>query len=124
MSEDQTVKPIGSAVKTASSSGLSRRGFVGGGAAAGAALAAGVALRPAGAAPAPRGMRTARYQDDGPELIIGTLGEAKTINPFLTNESEGDCRCKLLFDEFVRVAAEPSARPRASVLRRTGRSTT
>ena len=108
MSEDQTVKPpvSGSAAKTTSSSGLSRRGFVGGGAAAGAALAAGVALRPAGAAPATRGMRTARYQDDGPELIIGTLGEATTINPFLANDSEADVRCKMLFDEFVGVAVD------------------
>lgn len=106
MSEDQTVKPTGAADKTASSSGLSRRGFIGGGAAAGAALAAGVALRPAAAAPAPRGMRTARYQDDGPELILGTLGEASTINPFLANDSEADVRSKWLYDEFVGVAVD------------------
>lgn len=37
----------------------------------------------------------------GGEIIIGTLGEAQTINPFLVNESEGTWRCKMLFDEFV-----------------------
>ncbi len=42
-------------------------------------------------------------QDSQPSIIIGTLGEATTINPFLiANESEGDWRCKQLFDEFVR----------------------
>ncbi len=34
-------------------------------------------------------------------IVIGTLRDAVTINPFLTNESEGDWRCKMLFDEFV-----------------------
>jgi ABC-type transport system substrate-binding protein len=34
-------------------------------------------------------------------IVIGALRDAKTINPFLTNESEGDWRCKMLFDEFV-----------------------
>jgi peptide/nickel transport system substrate-binding protein len=37
----------------------------------------------------------------GGEIIIGTLGEAQTINPFLTNETEGTWRCKMMFDEFV-----------------------
>ena len=35
--------------------------------------------------------------------MIATLGEAATINPFLTNESEGDWRCRMLFDRFVRI---------------------
>lgn len=36
-------------------------------------------------------------------IVIATLGEAQTINPFLTNESEGDWRCRTLFDSFVRI---------------------
>jgi peptide/nickel transport system substrate-binding protein len=78
---------------------LSRRRFVAGGGATGAALALGGfgALGPAAArAAAPA------VQDDKTSILIGTLGEAKTINPFLTDESEGDWRCKMLFDEFVR----------------------
>ncbi|HEX5505051.1 MAG TPA: ABC transporter substrate-binding protein [Thermomicrobiales bacterium] len=39
----------------------------------------------------------------GGAILIGTLGEAKTINPFLSNESEGDWRVKMLFDELVRL---------------------
>ncbi|MGI8854752.1 MAG: ABC transporter substrate-binding protein [Thermomicrobiales bacterium] len=39
----------------------------------------------------------------GGSILIGTLGEAKTINPFLSNESEGDWRIKMLFDQFVRL---------------------
>ncbi|MBA3276798.1 MAG: ABC transporter substrate-binding protein [Chloroflexia bacterium] len=51
-------------------------------------------------------------QDEELEIIIGTLGEANTINPFLASDSEADWRCKMLFDEFVRAnpttyAAEP-----------------
>ena len=37
----------------------------------------------------------------GGEIIIGTLGEAQSINPFLTNESEGQWRSNMLFDQFV-----------------------
>ncbi|MDQ6906065.1 MAG: ABC transporter substrate-binding protein [Chloroflexota bacterium] len=39
----------------------------------------------------------------GGSILIGTLGEAKTINPFLANESEGDWRVKMLFDQLVRL---------------------
>jgi peptide/nickel transport system substrate-binding protein len=39
----------------------------------------------------------------GGEIIIGTLGEAKSINPFASNETEGDWRCKMLYEEFVRL---------------------
>ncbi len=70
---------------------LTRRSFVGGA----AATAAGLALV------GPR-MQQAAVAQEGPTIIIGTLGEAQTINPFLTSESEGDWRCKMLFDEFVR----------------------
>jgi len=70
---------------------LTRRRLVGGA----AATAAGLALT------GPRLERRAAAQEE-PTIIIGTLGEAKTINPFLSDESEGDWRCKMLFDEFVR----------------------
>jgi peptide/nickel transport system substrate-binding protein len=46
-----------------------------------------------GASPSPSG--------DASAIVIGTLRDAQTINPFLTGESEGDWRCKMLFDEFV-----------------------
>jgi len=77
---------------------VSRRRIVAGGAAAGAAFALG---GPALAAPTARARAAAARQAE-PSILIGTLGEAKTINPFLTDESEGDWRCKMLFDEFVR----------------------
>jgi hypothetical protein len=67
---------------------MSRRLVLGG-----AAMAASLALAPAHLRAAPRA------QDGEPSIIIGTLGEAQTINPFLiANESEGDWRCKMLFD--------------------------
>jgi peptide/nickel transport system substrate-binding protein len=37
----------------------------------------------------------------GGEIIIGTLGEAQSINPFLTNETEGQWRSNMLYDQFV-----------------------
>jgi peptide/nickel transport system substrate-binding protein len=61
---------------------LSRRGFLGGVAASAAATGQG---KPGGS------------------ILIGTLGEAQTINPFLSNESEGDWRVKMLFDQLVRL---------------------
>lgn len=72
---------------------ISRRHLVGGA----SAMAASLAL----AGPDVRAAR-AFGQDAETSILIGTLGEAKTINPFLTDESEGDWRCKMLFDEFVR----------------------
>jgi peptide/nickel transport system substrate-binding protein len=78
---------------------ISRRGFVGGTAATAAALAVGPQL--ISAAPGSKGSLQRLNQDSEPTIIIGTLGEAETINPFLTQESEGDWRCKQLFDEFV-----------------------
>lgn len=60
--------------------------------------------------------RNAAYQRQAAQeelsIIIGTLGEANTINPFLSSDSEADWRCKMLYDEFVRAnpttyAAEP-----------------
>ncbi|HEV2109406.1 MAG TPA: ABC transporter substrate-binding protein, partial [Thermomicrobiales bacterium] len=87
---------------------LSRRSLVGGAAASVTGLAlAGTQLT--GAAPDPRGSRSVRIQGDGTGILIGTLGEASTINPFQTDESEGDWRCKMLFDEFVRPDPETYA---------------
>lgn len=42
-------------------------------------------------------------QDEELAIIIGTLGEASTINPFLAGDSEDEWRCKILYDEFVRI---------------------
>lgn len=82
---------------------LNRRRLVGGAAGMTAATALTMGGRTtAGAAPQGRGLRAGRFQDGGNQIVIGTLGEAQTINPFLTNESEGDWRCKMLFDELVR----------------------
>ncbi len=85
---------LAQAARLLAGSRLSRRRFVGG-VATGAALVAAGAPRVGVAAP-----RAA--QGDPTSILIGTLGEANTINPFLTDESEGDWRCKMLFDEFVR----------------------
>lgn len=88
-------------------SGLSRRGFVGGAATTAAAVALGASrVRSAGATPGPSGRRAARLQGDDSEIIIGTLGDATTINPFLATDSEADVRCKWLFDEFVGVTVD------------------
>ncbi|CAN5743167.1 hypothetical protein BH23CHL5_BH23CHL5_13210 [soil metagenome] len=81
---------------------ISRRTLVGGTAAAAAMLGTASLGQ---AAPTTQNRTFSRLQSDGPSIIIGTLGEAQTINPFLTNESEGDWRCKMLFDEFVRANA-------------------
>lgn len=45
-------------------------------------------------------------EGDGGTILIGTLGEAQTINPLLTNESEGQWRAKMLFEEFVKLDPE------------------
>jgi peptide/nickel transport system substrate-binding protein len=79
---------------------VSRRGFIGGAAATAAALS----LGDASAAPNQHPRRTPVVnQDAGGTVVIATLGEAASINPFLTNESEGDWRCRMLFDRFVRI---------------------
>src|SRR5690606_6005321 len=41
-------------------------------------------------------------QDGGASIIIGTLGEANTLNPFIADDAEPIFRSKMLFDEFVR----------------------
>lgn len=78
---------------------LTRRRLVGAAAGTLAVAGAGRAAPLVGAAP--QTFRPAR-QEGEPSILIGTLGEAETINPFQTSESEGDWRCKMLFDEFVR----------------------
>ncbi len=87
---------------------LSRRTLVSGAAAASALAIAGSSHGTLAAAfrPSPGGF--ARLQADG-KILIGTLGEAKTVNPFQTDESEGDWRCKMLYDEFVRPDPETYA---------------
>ena len=42
----------------------------------------------------------------GGRAIIGTLGEAQTINPLLANETEGQWRDKMLFEELVEIDLE------------------
>ncbi len=82
---------------------ISRRGFVGGAAAAAAGLAL-IGADSASAAPGARAARIGRDQSEGNSIIIATLGEAQTINPFLINdESEGEFRCMMLFDRYVRL---------------------
>ncbi|HET9660170.1 MAG TPA: ABC transporter substrate-binding protein [Thermomicrobiales bacterium] len=81
---------------------LDRRTLLTGAAAAGAAVAVGITA--ASAAPGSAPARSMRMQDDEPTIIIGTLGEAQTINPFLSaDESESDFRCKMLYDQFVHI---------------------
>jgi peptide/nickel transport system substrate-binding protein len=66
-----------------------------------------MAIRPGksvfGAPASSSDLRAAGFQDGENVILIGTLGEAQSINPFLTNESEGDWRCKMLFETFVRM---------------------
>ena len=75
---------------------VSRRGLIGGTAAGALGLA--LANRKLVlAAPA------ALAQGDAPVILIGTLGDATTINPFhALGNSESTWRCKMLYDEFVR----------------------
>jgi peptide/nickel transport system substrate-binding protein len=80
---------------------LNRRGFIAGAAATAAALGYSKSIF---AAPASKSnLLAAGFQDGENVILIGTLGEAQSINPFLTNESEGDWRCKMLFEQFVRM---------------------
>jgi peptide/nickel transport system substrate-binding protein len=52
----------------------------------------------------------------GGRIIIGTLGEAQTINPLLANETEGQWRNKMLFDEFLKIDLE-SLKPVPNIAR-------
>lgn len=78
-----------------------RRKLIGGAAGLGAAAALGqtAAASPASTTASAR----SAAQDDALEIIIGTLGEAQSINPFLANESESDWRTTQLFDSVIRI---------------------
>ncbi|MDQ2786672.1 MAG: ABC transporter substrate-binding protein, partial [Chloroflexota bacterium] len=39
----------------------------------------------------------------GGSIIIGTLGDASSINPFINSDAEGSWRIKMLFDQLVRL---------------------
>ena len=76
------------------------------------AVAAARAGRTTYASPAREAVYRREAAQEELSIIIGTLGEANTINPFLSSDSEADWRCKMLYDEFVRAnpttyAAEP-----------------
>lgn len=86
---------------------VSRRVLVGGAAATATGLTL-AGVQP-GSAAGPRWGSSLRLQDGDQGIIIGTLGEASTINPFQSDESEGDWRCKMLYDEFVRPDPETYA---------------
>lgn len=77
-----------------------RRRFLAGTAGAGAATMLGHRTF---ASPA----RQAAYERDAAQeelaIIIGTLGEAPTINPFKANDSEENWRAVQLFDELIRI---------------------
>lgn len=80
---------------------VSRRNLIGW--TAGGALALGLANgRLVAAAPGGRRLPVMVNQGGGSGILIGTLGEANSINPFQSDETEGDWRCMMLYDEFVR----------------------
>ncbi|HET8626892.1 MAG TPA: ABC transporter substrate-binding protein [Thermomicrobiales bacterium] len=58
---------------------------------------------PAAASPAAAQPTAAGTPKQGGSIILGTLGEASTINPFVANDTEGDFRVKLLFGQLVRL---------------------
>lgn len=71
-----------------------------------AAAAAAAVLRPdqhALAGPASKtDILAAGFQSGDNVVLVGTLGEAQTINGFLINDTEAYWRCKLLYEQFVR----------------------
>lgn len=80
---------------------LNRRELVGGAAAAAAALGLGGSA--VSAAPArTSALLSAGFQASDNVILIGTLGEASTINPFLQSDSEAYWRCKLMYEQFLR----------------------
>ncbi|MGH2535314.1 MAG: ABC transporter substrate-binding protein [Thermomicrobiales bacterium] len=82
---------------------ISRRNLVGGTAAGAGALAL-------GALPGLSALRPVAAQDAESAILIGTLGDADTLNPFHSSDnSESEWRSKMLFDEFVRPDPESYA---------------
>lgn len=68
---------------------------------------------PAGAAGESSAAGEAVATGDITQIIIGTLGEAQTLNPILTNETEGTWRTMMLFDPLIQlhpVTFEPTPR--------------
>ncbi len=63
---------------------------------------------PATGSPSTGGQPSGEGQQGG-TILIGTLGEAQSINPILTNETEGTWRCKMMFDEFIELDPETLA---------------
>src|SRR5579884_1199905 len=59
------------------------------------------AARAALAANAVAAQAAAGTPKQGGTIIIGTLGEAQSINPLLVNETEGTWRSKMMYEEFV-----------------------
>ena len=92
-----------------------RRALIGGATAAVAAAGILRADQLALAAPVNSSAKLAAgFQEGDRVIIIGTLGEAATINGFLPNDTEAYWRCKLLFEQFVRtdgVSYEPTPGP-------------
>ncbi len=80
---------------------LDRRTLVGGTAAGMFALSV-VNGRLVAAGPGGKTLPVSLIQDGGSTILIGTLGEAFSLNPFAANESESTWRSSMLFDEFVR----------------------
>jgi peptide/nickel transport system substrate-binding protein len=80
--------------------------------AAGAMIGSGLTAQ---AAPANRStLLRAGFQDSDNVILIGTLGEAQTINPFLVNDTEAYWRVKLMYEQFLRIdpaTFEPTAGP-------------
>lgn len=87
---------------------LDRRTLVGGTAAGLFSLAV-VDGRLVAAGPGGKTLPVSLVQDGGSTILIGTLGEAFSLNPFAANESESFWRSKMLFDEFVRPDPETYA---------------
>ncbi|HEV2529239.1 MAG TPA: ABC transporter substrate-binding protein [Thermomicrobiales bacterium] len=50
----------------------------------------------------PRHLGAAPVRQEGSTIIIGSLGEAFSLNPFIANDAESVWRTQMLFDEFVR----------------------
>jgi peptide/nickel transport system substrate-binding protein len=78
----------------------SRRRFLAGAAATGGALGLG---RQAFASPSRQAAYQRQAMQEELSIIIGTLGEAPTINPFKAADSEENWRAVQIFDELIRI---------------------
>lgn len=82
---------------------MSRRRMLAGGMALGAGLGLG---RQAFASPGRQHAYALAAQQEELAIVIGTLGEASSINPFRVSDSEGEWRAVMLYDELIRVQPE------------------